>query len=565
MSNDKINLDHEEKTLWSVEDERMFLACLIKSPDLISKADSRVVPNDLNYPTYRYIYRIMLFLYRDARNSIGSLSFDGFSMSSAAAAAGHGDSYNKATRNGDDVFSLQMLADEMSVDGFNNFINNITDRSSRIEAFRKARSIQKDLLDIKKNPTVQAVVDDASISMADVGVRSRPESTDGQIIKLSDCNERLWAAANLTKNNKDLQLYKSPVEGFPFWMDLMGGGFQRGGLTFIGARAKTGKSLIMMNFANRYCNAGFPVLYIDNEMSADEMAVRRTSMITGLKSNDFMLGSIFDDNGKNPLVTKCFSETAKDRFYYCQAGSLGREGIRNIIREFHHKHVGTFYKEWAGKSYKFSNPALIIFDWIKVPMEGGTEQEFQKLGHLCSLLKDTAREVDIPIIAAGQNNRKALGRDPIDFINEPENMIAGSDRISHFVTTLCLLRNIQKVELDKFCESHWGNVRYSDGTLMPLKGGVAEQSQNQYTERLQVPGKTHFKENNKHSILWNQYLHVSLGRNHEDFRQGIPLYQNSSNGYYQEISSLNGTATQGEIQQIRSLLLGQKESKDYLE
>lgn len=557
----QIDLKLEEDSIWSVEDERAFLACLMADPNLISEADRLVVPHDIHFEMYRYVYLVMLHLYKSSYDNIGSLSFDSVSMINAAKAAGVGDQFNKLTDNGKVVFGLESLASQISPAGFNNFIRNIKDRSSRVEAFRKARAIQQELLDIPNNPSVEKVVSDAAITLADVGVRIRPDSTDGKIIKLSDTNEELWAAANLTKKYSDLNLYHSPIDGFPFWMNLMGGGFERGGLTFIGARAKTGKSLLLMYLANQYCNAGYPVLYIDNEMSQREMALRRNSMITGIASNDFRVGSIFDSNGNNPLVSKCFAQTAQDRFYYCQAGMLGREGIRNIIREFHYKHVGTFHKEWDGKSYRFSKPALIIFDWIKVPQEGGREQEHQKIGYLASLLKDCAREVDIPIIAAGQNNRNALGRSPQDFINEPENMVAGSDRISHFCSQFCLLRNLQPEEMQRFHESPWGQVRYSDGTLRPLKGGVVEQSQNPCPERIDLPGKTPFSNPGKHSTLYNQYLHISLGRNHNDYRIGIPLYQNSGCGQYEEISSFNGTATDMEIQQIRSILLGQ-ESKE---
>ena len=139
---------------------------------------------------------------------------------------------------------------------------------------------------------------------------------------------------------------------------------------------------------------------------------------------------------------------------------------------------------------------LVFYDWLKLPVGAATEsaKEYQLLGDLCSKIKDTAKLLNLPVIAGAQQNRAGVGKDEHDHAENAESYISGSDRLAMFCNTLCTLRN-PSMKLAEEIAANWPDARPA----------VHEGHESQRWP-------------------FNQILQVVLQRQGKENRYGIPMY-----------------------------------------
>ena len=183
--------------------------------------------------------------------------------------------------------------------------------------------------------------------------------------------------------------------GFPS-LDKITMGWQEGNLVVIGARPGHGKTAIALNMARSAAvDAGIPTAFFTLEMTSVELADRLIATETGL-SSDKRKGRTKMRDEEWDQLEKGLARAAKAPLYIDETPGL-------TISEFTSKI----------KRMKVEKDIKIAFvDYLQLMHASGHESQYraQEIGEISRQLKETAKELKIPIIALAQLNRNLMGR-----------------------------------------------------------------------------------------------------------------------------------------------------------
>lgn len=225
--------------------------------------------------------------------------------------------------------------------------------------------------------------------------------------------------------------------GFPKFDYFTNGGC-RGDLIMVCARAKTGKSTILTNWATKLAiKDKIPVLYFDTEMNEQEQEDRILSILSGVPHREIISGMFALDTEAGTAVEKKEKiakavQQIKDGFYYhIYLPNFTVEKVETIARKF-----------------KIQNGIqAIFFDYLKFPSSQmnnlKNSQEWQMLGYIASCLKDLAGTLKVPVYSACQENRSNLDG------KKDERNVGGSDRILQLASKLIFLYNKSEEDIVK--------------------------------------------------------------------------------------------------------------------
>jgi hypothetical protein len=208
--------------------------------------------------------------------------------------------------------------------------------------------------------------------------------------------------------------------GFPILDDRIDG-FIDGTLNVIAAYKKGGKSCMSMCIAlHAAFKLGIPILYVDTEMSSEQVYPRMLSRLTRIPEKRIKRGQIAD-NEREILTLASKALTTKGKYFHKYMPGFTLDAVVALIKKYHSKYgIG-----------------LVIFDYIK---SGAQEdfsniKEYQLLGNTTITLKDLSGILNIPILAAVQRGRSGD--------------IADSDRIARYADTVIILEEKTKEEVEK--------------------------------------------------------------------------------------------------------------------
>ena len=221
--------------------------------------------------------------------------------------------------------------------------------------------------------------------------------------------------------------------------DYYTNGGQSGDLIMVCARAKTGKSTLLTNWATKLgIEDGLPVLYFDTEMNARQQEDRILSILSGIPHKEIVSGMYVLDteNGKAEEKLNALDVAVKrlkaGSYYHIYMPNFTVDKVNAIAKKFKMQH----------------NIQAIFFDYLKFPSSQiaslRSVQEWQMLGFIASGLKDLAGTLEIPIYSACQENRI----DPKGGKKDETN-VGGSDRILQLATKLIFLTNKSEEDIMK--------------------------------------------------------------------------------------------------------------------
>lgn len=239
--------------------------------------------------------------------------------------------------------------------------------------------------------------------------------------------------------------------GNPIYDRAIGGGIRPGGVAFIAARLKTGKSADAINKAFNVSNRGIPTLYLDTEMSKVEHQARILAMISGVSINDIETGQFSIDKDKTKKIEAAAKKYTDLKFHYLGIAGKPFETVLSEVRRWVRTSVGL---DSNGKA----KPCLIILDYLKLlddsALRGSKNvMETQLLGFMMVSLVNLVIKYNIPCLSYGQ-----LNRDGVD--TEDSTSVAGSDRIGWFASNISILKRQSPEEMASQPRGH-GTVLYS--------------------------------------------------------------------------------------------------------
>lgn len=240
--------------------------------------------------------------------------------------------------------------------------------------------------------------------------------------------------------------------GFPQFDYAIGGGCRRKAIQLIGARAKTGKSMLSINIGLHVASKlNLKILYLDTEMSLESQYPRMLANLAQVEINEIETGKFAKNKIKKAKVLAAKDQLKKIPFDYCSIAGKPFEEIFSIMRKWVTKTVGT---DENGRT----NDCLVIFDYIKL-MDASSitknMQEYQAIGFLMHALQNFCVKYDLPILGFVQLNRDGITKEGVE-------SASGSDRI----VWVCSSYNIVKRKAEEDLEEC--GDKYGTHKLIPI-------------------------------------------------------------------------------------------------
>jgi replicative DNA helicase len=233
-------------------------------------------------------------------------------------------------------------------------------------------------------------------------------------------------------NQKEVINIQSP---FPIFNEMFGN--LRVGITAICGRAKHNKSTILLNigWGAILKQENLKCLYLDTELKKDDHQFRIIGAFAQV--NPYLLET--GEWSHNPELAKKVESSweiarkLKGKLFHYYVGNKPIEEIGSIIRRW--------YFSKAGRN----NPAIIIFDYIKIGNErlSNFNLEYQQLGQKINYLNEISQQLQIPILTSMQLNRSAITDQ-----KEDESTISMTDRLSWFANNVCIFRKKRPDEIN---------------------------------------------------------------------------------------------------------------------
>jgi len=507
----------EESRIYDVSSERSFLACLVANPDLTIVAKRMVEPDYMHYSLHKYLYEIMLFMHDKADDGGYALAFDRYSMHGLAQRLGpkYEQRFLRQTDGMEKLGEIESLAESINLDRFDAYVDAVRDRAALVRLYRAGRSMQLEAMNPSPRSNGAAIAIRHEDHIGRIVTKFTDDKSAGGLMKLSDAGSRVVSKSQLQADNPEKSLFKINVPLFPTWMKISGGGLHRKGLTLLCARPKTGKSTILMNILD-HCtiSLGMPGLFIDTEMTDEEVAARELARCSGWQMQDILAGKMFRDNASDAAIQEAIRTMEGAEIYYANVAGKPVTHVVSIMRQFRNQYVGT---EWITRQARdgvpeeqveVSRPAITIYDWLKLPSADASAgmAEHQLLGFQATEIKRAATKLDLAVVAGGQNNRESVMVTGTEWEEQAERFVAGSDRLAWFCDQLAILRNVTRKESD-FLQANCELRTDLHGN--PREGFNA--------------------------LPFNQFLHILINRHGTDYRSGIPLYHDRGVFQYEEV------------------------------
>ena len=193
-----------------------------------------------------------------------------------------------------------------------------------------------------------------------------------------------------------LQDHRGQVSGVPTgFADLnkLLGGFQRSDLIIVAARPGMGKTGLLLSFAHSAAMSGDSVAIFSLEVAAEQLVQRLLSGETGIDQHRLRTGLIRDD--EMSAVTKAMGRLEQAPIYIDDTPGITALEMRTKARRLHaERPLG-----------------LIVVDYLQLMHGGGRmENRVQEISGISRALKELARELNVPVIAASQLSRAVESR-----------------------------------------------------------------------------------------------------------------------------------------------------------
>ncbi len=416
--------------------EAAVLACVLKNPSNFYEVESKLSEQDFLTPHHKAIWVVIKSLTQQ-----GVTTPDISTILTQASALELEERIGGPNINAYDYISALF---DKSVDPGN--IDFYLDRMLDASIKLKVLQITEELADItEKNRTLTGetltaatIVESAQDKFLQLAVDTMRES---DAVSLGEGIDELIAEVlSLAGNDKHLGI----STGFSR-LDEAIGGLEAGTLTVVGARPKVGKSAMLMNWASHIAlKSGYPVLYIDTEMSSREQQFRLLSLLSGIPERDIKTGN-FDENDDNLRAAREIIDSGLILHKYYP--NFTPEGVAALTRKYHHQ----------------DKACCLFFDYIKLPDADlqliSNVKEHQALGYLTVALKNLAGQLQIPVVTAVQINREGANKGRINSAN-----FADSDRILRYANTLLGLTIKTKQEQEELVEQYGREAALALGT-----------------------------------------------------------------------------------------------------
>jgi replicative DNA helicase len=206
------------------------------------------------------------------------------------------------------------------------------------------------------------------------------------------------AIASLEKLAESNKFVTGVATGFKEF-DKLTSGLQPANLIIVAGRPSMGKTALCLNIAEHVAiQEQKPVVFFSLEMSDQEMGLRLLCSQARINLRSVREGFLARKSW--PAITNVATRIASAPLYFDFSTSPSVLEVRSAARR------------WAHELKHRGNPlALIIVDYLQLMRgSGSTESRQQEISEISRSLKGLARELQVPVIALSQLNRRPEDR-----------------------------------------------------------------------------------------------------------------------------------------------------------
>ena len=181
--------------------------------------------------------------------------------------------------------------------------------------------------------------------------------------------------------------------GWPQMDRLLYGGFSRGELNIFAGGSGSGKSLVMMNIALNWIQAGLSGVYITLELSEELTSLRTDAMLTNMSTKD-----IRKDIGTTELKVKLVGKKS------------GNYQVKGLPAQSNINDIRAYLKEYQIQTGKRVDFVMIDYLDLLMPVSAKVSPNdlFVKDKYVSEELRNLAKELQILMVTASQLNRSAV-------------------------------------------------------------------------------------------------------------------------------------------------------------
>lgn len=237
-------------------------------------------------------------------------------------------------------------------------------------------------------------------------------------------------------------------------------GFKPGDLIIFGAQTGHGKTAFALNVSDAVAvKAREPILYINTEMSKEQISLRWGAMLSGVDGDKIKHGAI--TNEELSIITNAYAELEQSGFYPISTPNLTPAKLLTISR--------------IAKMRK--NVKLIILDYVGRMETTGTElQEWQMLYNIIKAQKQTAQNLGLAIMVLVQLN--------------PDGTIQGAKKMKNECDLMLRFKPVPPEEVEEYQQAkgivyeHWNYVLEIDKNRDGASGNRIPISYDMQTQRI---------------------------------------------------------------------------------
>lgn len=346
--------------------EESVLGSLLLSPDAVNLVMDRLGPDDFYVPAHQAVYESIWALY-NANQPIDAVTV-----------ADHLRKNGELDRVGGIGFLSELseaVPTAVNVEYYASIVVEGSLRRRLLEAGatigRLATATDQDI-DLVIDEAEQAVFRVAEKKVGD-GLSPIGSFMDSAIARIEELESTAGHITGLPTGFRDLDEKLS--------------GFQKANFIVVASRPGMGKSALALNIARNVAFAGDPVAVFSLEMSKDEIIQRLICSTGRIDNTRLRSGRLGADMW--PRVLDAADKLYKAPIFVDESSYLTVTDVRAKCRRLQRKH----------------GLSLVLVDYLQLMQGRSKENRQQEIAEISRGLKNLAKELDVPIIAAAQLNR----------------------------------------------------------------------------------------------------------------------------------------------------------------
>lgn len=396
--------------LYDRESEYHVLAAMLDNDEACLEAYTRLNKDDFYIPLHSVVFSLITSLYeRDIQPSFIELLKEGRLL-------GYFESEND--RNALQYISEQIIDSE----NIDYWIKNVKNKATLRKLDKFIRLMNQKISNPTEQENAEGILYYAEEELTNMTAFDTGDAVDSpqEVADLcyDEIERRYLRYQEIAKQNNGV----IPLDGLPTGFDSLNNltlGFKQGDLVIIGAQTGHGKTAFALNLANEISvKHKTPILYLNTEMSRQQIALRWGSILTGIEHERIRSGEI-----SQAELSQCFNACAKlgeSGFYAFPCPNLTPEKTISITRKYKvQKHIEMLIIDYVGRMDKM-DPKL---------------QEWQILEQIVKTQKILAQNLKIVVICLVQLN--------------PDGTLQGAKRMKNECDLMLKIAPIPQQELEE--------------------------------------------------------------------------------------------------------------------